>query len=203
MTVSFTSRRAAAALAFACAVALAAPAVFAMPQTPARSPAPAASTSQSASHKKKPTHRRRRHHYRREPTQKAPTADRISEIQSALARGGYFKGDPNGKWDANTVAAMQKFQSSQGLDPTGKIDALSLQKLGLGSDVAGVSAPKAPPPPSTAQPPSRPAASQPPSHAAPAAQPASKPQSQATPPSPPQPAAKPDSSASASATPHS
>ena len=37
---------------------------------------------------------------------------------------------------------MQKFQSSNGLESNGKLDALSLQKLGLGSDIAGVSAPK-------------------------------------------------------------
>ena len=78
----------------------------------------------------------------RQSTQKAPTPDRISEIQAALARGGYFQGDPTGKWDATTVAAMQKFQSSNGLEANGKLDALSLQKLGLGSDIAGVSAPK-------------------------------------------------------------
>lgn len=79
---------------------------------------------------------------RREPTQMAPTSDRISEIQTALNRGGYYSGVPSGKWDADTVGAVQKFQSSNGLDVTGKLDALTLQKLGLGSDVAGVSAPK-------------------------------------------------------------
>jgi peptidoglycan hydrolase-like protein with peptidoglycan-binding domain len=72
----------------------------------------------------------------------APTPNRISEIQSALARGGYYKGDPNGKWDSDTIAATEKFQSANGLDSTGKLDAPTLQKLGLGSDIAGVSAPK-------------------------------------------------------------
>jgi peptidoglycan hydrolase-like protein with peptidoglycan-binding domain len=71
-----------------------------------------------------------------------PTPDRINEIQSALARGGYYKGDPNGKWDSDTVAATEKFQAANGLDSTGKLDAPTLQKLGLGSDIAGVSAPK-------------------------------------------------------------
>ncbi len=71
-----------------------------------------------------------------------PTADRITEIQSALSRGGYYQGDPTGKWDSNTIAATQKFQSAHGLDSTGKLDAPTLQKLGLGSDIAGVSAPK-------------------------------------------------------------
>jgi Putative peptidoglycan binding domain len=75
---------------------------------------------------------------------KGPTPDRISEIQSALGRGGYYQGDPTGKWDDNTVAAMQKFQSANGIEASGKIDAPSLQKLGLGSDIAGVSAPRPP-----------------------------------------------------------
>jgi hypothetical protein len=96
--------------------------------------------SAPASTKKKA--RRKSRANRREPTQKAPTADRISEIQSALARGGYYKGDPSGKWNADTVGALQKFQSANGLEPSGKLDAPSLQKLGLGSGIAGVSAPK-------------------------------------------------------------
>ncbi len=85
--------------------------------------------SSPASSKKKKSSKKSRHS-RREPTQKAPTPDRISEIQSSLARGGYYQGEPNGKWDANTIAAMQKFQSANGLDPSGKLDASSLQKLG-------------------------------------------------------------------------
>jgi hypothetical protein len=104
----------------------------------ANSSGSASAPSASATAKKKSKKRRSR----REPTQKAPTPQRITEIQSALARGGYYKGEPNGKWDLNTVAAMQKFQSGNGLEPSGKINALSLQKLGLGSEIAGVSAPK-------------------------------------------------------------
>jgi hypothetical protein len=103
------------------------------------------------------TRKRRRASTKFVPKQKAPTADRITEIQTALARGGYYQGDPNGKWDSSTVAAMQKFQSSNGIDPTGKIDAPSLQKLGLGSDIAGVSAPR-PPAPAGSSPSSAPAA---------------------------------------------
>jgi hypothetical protein len=90
------------------------------------------------------------HGSKREPTQKAPTPQRITEIQSALARGGYYQGTPNGKWDSNSIAAMQKFQSENGLSSNGKIDATSLQKLGLGSGTAGVDAPKPVAPPSSA-----------------------------------------------------
>jgi peptidoglycan hydrolase-like protein with peptidoglycan-binding domain len=81
---------------------------------------------------------------RRERGQKAPTPDRVSEIQQALSKDGSYGGKPSGKWDEPTVEAMKKFQESHGLNPSGKLDAKSLQKLGLGSQTAGVAAP--PPP---------------------------------------------------------
>jgi peptidoglycan hydrolase-like protein with peptidoglycan-binding domain len=102
---------------------------------------PAASKSGSATHKKKSSKRSKR-----SPRgQKAPTADRISEIQQALAKDGSFAGKPNGKWDASTIEATRKFQEAHGLNPTGKLDAKTLQQLGLGASTAGV----APPAPST------------------------------------------------------
>ena len=73
--------------------------------------------------------------------QKAPTEDRVKEIQSALQKEGVYQGEPNGKWDDATVNAMKAYQDKNGLSPTGKIDALTLQKLGLGSDTAGKGAP--------------------------------------------------------------
>jgi peptidoglycan hydrolase-like protein with peptidoglycan-binding domain len=78
---------------------------------------------------------------RRERGQKAPTPDRISEIQQALAKDGSFAGKPNGKWDAATIEATRKFQETHGLNPTGKLDAKTLQQLGLGSQTAGVAPP--------------------------------------------------------------
>lgn len=77
----------------------------------------------------------------RERAQRAPTQARISEIQSALAAQGAYKGQPNGKWDSATAQGMKDFQSAHGLTPTGKLDALSLQKLSLGSEIAGRAAP--------------------------------------------------------------
>jgi murein L,D-transpeptidase YcbB/YkuD len=79
-------------------------------------------------------------HFR--PRQSAPTADRVGEIQTALSRNGFYAGDPTSKWDANTVEAVQRFQQENGLVPSGKLDALTLQKLGLGSEVAGLSPPR-------------------------------------------------------------
>jgi peptidoglycan hydrolase-like protein with peptidoglycan-binding domain len=52
-----------------------------------------------------------------------------------------YKGQANGKWDDATVQAMKDYQSAHGLSPTGKLDALTLQKLGLGSEIAGRAAP--------------------------------------------------------------
>jgi peptidoglycan hydrolase-like protein with peptidoglycan-binding domain len=131
-------------LALAAALMVASAPAFASQQQPASSP------SASTTPKKKTVSKK--HHSKRESTQRAPTPARISEIQSALARDGYYQGQPNGKWDSNTVAAMQKFQSGNGLEASGKLNALSLQKLGLGSSVAGVSAPK-PVQPATSKPP--------------------------------------------------
>jgi peptidoglycan hydrolase-like protein with peptidoglycan-binding domain len=85
-----------------------------------------------------------RHSTRRQRGQKAPAPERISEIQQALAKDGSFNGKPNGKWDDSTVEAMKKFQAGHGLNPSGKLDAVTLQKLGLGSQTAGVAAPMPP-----------------------------------------------------------
>jgi Putative peptidoglycan binding domain len=65
--------------------------------------------------------------------QRAPTPERYKEIQQALASKGYL--EPNassGVWDASSVTAMKKFQQEQNLEPSGKIDSLSLIALGLG-----------------------------------------------------------------------
>jgi len=74
----------------------------------------------------------------------APTTDRITEIQQALAKDGSFSGTPNGKWDDSTVDAVRKFQESRGLNPSGKLDAKTLQQLGLGATTAGVARPLPP-----------------------------------------------------------
>ncbi len=81
---------------------------------------------------------------RREKGQKAPTAERVSEIQAALSKDGSFSGAPNGRWDDSTVSAMKKFQAGHGLNPSGKLDAKTLQQLGLGSQTAGVAPPTPP-----------------------------------------------------------
>ena len=99
----------------------------------------------SAKHRSRNGHTRPvRRTSRRDRGQKTPAPERISEIQSALAKDSSFGGTPNGKWDDNTVAAVKKFQGSHGLNPTGKLDAKTLQKLGLGSQTAGLAPPTPP-----------------------------------------------------------
>ncbi|PYU66115.1 MAG: hypothetical protein DMG49_22900 [Acidobacteria bacterium] len=94
----------------------------------------------TASHRKRASKKSKR----RERGQKVPTPDRISEIQQALAKDGSFTGKPSGKWDVATIEATRKFQEAHGLNPTGKLDAKTLQQLGLGSQTAGVAPPMLP-----------------------------------------------------------
>jgi peptidoglycan hydrolase-like protein with peptidoglycan-binding domain len=122
--------------------------MFAMLLTAAAIPAaaqtatPAHKPSSTAAHSARTGHSK--HHAREPRGQSAPAPDRISEIQTALARENAYTGDPTGHWDAATIEAMKRFQTAQNLPPTGKIDALTLQRLGLGSDVAGKGAPTPP-----------------------------------------------------------
>ena len=102
---------------------------------PPKNPSAPAIKKSSKPAKKKPPRPR---------AQKAPTAERIREIQTALGQKGFYEGEPHGKWDARSVEAMKKYQAANGLTATGKLDAKSLQKLGLGSEVAGAAAPRTP-----------------------------------------------------------
>lgn len=99
-------------------------------------------TGKKSSAAKKSTSKKPKRTASRSRGQNSPTPDRIREIQAKLADKGYYSGEPSGRWDSATITAMQKFQESQNLKPTGKLDALTLQKLGLGSPVAGLAPPQ-------------------------------------------------------------
>jgi len=62
----------------------------------------------------------------------APTPDRYKEIQDALARRGYLHGDATGAWDQESADALRRFQQDQNLEPSGKLNSLSIIALGLG-----------------------------------------------------------------------
>jgi len=116
--------------------------------TPHKSTSTNASSSPASGPAKKSAHSRKssnRSKSKRVKGQATPTPERINEIQDALAKKGFYTDAPSGKWDDSTTEAMKKFQSSRGLNPTGKFDALTLQKLGLGSETAGLGAPTPPP----------------------------------------------------------
>jgi peptidoglycan hydrolase-like protein with peptidoglycan-binding domain len=131
---------AAAVLSIACASA-----IFAQPTVRTatnKSSLPPQSSHAAIQQSKSKKKAKRRPH--RDIGQKVPSTDRIQEIQTALSREGYYKGDPSGKWDSDSQDAMRRFQEEHNLTGSGKFDAQSLQKLGLGSDIAGVSAPRPP-----------------------------------------------------------
>ena len=134
----FTLRRASVfAMAVAFAMTLSTSALFA--QTKSSSSSSKSTLSKSRTSTKKTSRKKK------DKGQMAPTAERITEIQQALAKDGSYSATPNGKWDDNTVEAMKKFQTTHALNPSGKLDALTLEKLGLGSTTAGVAEPVAPP----------------------------------------------------------
>ena len=76
-----------------------------------------------------------RHHrtanWRRRGQQKIDS-ERTREIQAALIREHYLKGDATGKWDERTKAAMTRFQKDHGWQTKMLPDSRALIQLGLG-----------------------------------------------------------------------
>jgi peptidoglycan hydrolase-like protein with peptidoglycan-binding domain len=66
--------------------------------------------------------------------QQAIDPERVTQIQQALVREHYLTGEADGKWDASTVAAMQKYQADNGWQTKLMPDSRALLKLGLGPD---------------------------------------------------------------------
>jgi peptidoglycan hydrolase-like protein with peptidoglycan-binding domain len=75
-------------------------------------------------------------------------ADQTTEsVQHALKDQGFYYGDITGQKNADTTAAIRRYQIRNGLQITGEMDAETLRSLGIGS-----SASKAPPPQASATP---------------------------------------------------
>ena len=66
--------------------------------------------------------------------QQAIAPERATAIQAALIREHYLTGEPTGKWDSETQAALVKFQADQGWQTRITPDSRALIKLGLGPD---------------------------------------------------------------------
>ena len=80
-------------------------------------------------------HKKLHHHYRKTHKirgQRVITPQRATEIQEALIHEHYLHGNATGVWDAQTQAAMQKFQADNGWQARITPDARALIKLGLG-----------------------------------------------------------------------
>jgi peptidoglycan hydrolase-like protein with peptidoglycan-binding domain len=86
-------------------------------------------TSAAASHGKKGSKRTRTS---RKRGQQVIDHDRARAIQEALIREHYLNGEPSGTWDAQTQAAMQRYQADQGWQSKTTPDSRALIKLGLG-----------------------------------------------------------------------
>jgi hypothetical protein len=95
------------------------------PKSAPKKAAPAKTTT-----KKKPTAKKKTTARKRAParprTQQQPTPERNKEIQQALIDKGYLQDPPTGKWDPPSSDALKRLQA------TGKLDSLSLIRLGLG-----------------------------------------------------------------------
>jgi hypothetical protein len=104
-------------------------------KVPARTHRATASTHRTAtSSTAHGTHKAARRHKHKPRGQQAIEPGRVTEIQQALIREHYLKGEASGKWDTATVAAMQKFQADQGWQTKLTPDSRALKKLGLGPD---------------------------------------------------------------------
>lgn len=57
---------------------------------------------------------------------------RATQIQASLIKSGYLSGQASGHWDAQTEAAMQKFQQDNGWQTKLIPDSRAIIKLGLG-----------------------------------------------------------------------
>ena len=64
--------------------------------------------------------------------QQAIQGDRAREIQTALIREGYMKGEPSGLWDQASKDAMTRYQADHGWQTKTLPDSRALIQLGLG-----------------------------------------------------------------------
>jgi peptidoglycan hydrolase-like protein with peptidoglycan-binding domain len=66
----------------------------------------------------------------------------IESVQQKLTEQGFYYGEINGKKDADTTAAIRRYQIRNGLPITGEIDAATKRSLGLTSKPASMPEPR-------------------------------------------------------------
>ena len=77
-------------------------------------------------------HHKSGHHHSTITGQRVMDSSRAIEIQQALIQAHYLSGSPTGQWDADTQAAMVKYQNDNGWQTKITPDSRALIKLGLG-----------------------------------------------------------------------
>jgi peptidoglycan hydrolase-like protein with peptidoglycan-binding domain len=98
---------------------------------PSQAYAPKTANKASANHTKHHARRARKGAWKRHGQQKIDS-DRAREIQTALIREKYMDGEPSGNWDAQTKAAMTRYQADHGWQTKMLPDSRALISLGLG-----------------------------------------------------------------------
>lgn len=87
------------------------------------------SATKASTHKKKKSKGKKSSRGR---GQKAIDSERTQQIQEALIREHYLKGEPTGRWDDATQAALRRYQADNGWQNKTVPDSRALIKLGLG-----------------------------------------------------------------------
>ena len=105
-----------------------------------RTKSPTSSAKQSAANNRASTgkHSRSKSRSRKKRGQQAIDSERARQIQQALIRQHYMQGEPSGRWDAATEAALRRFQGDQGWQTKTVPDSRALIKLGLGPSKDGL-----------------------------------------------------------------
>jgi peptidoglycan hydrolase-like protein with peptidoglycan-binding domain len=104
------------------------------PQKTSAAPSAGKSTAAKSTGTSKKKGRRSRKGAWKRKGQQVIKPDRVTEIQEALIRENYLTGEPSGKWDARTQAAMTRYQADNGWQSKVTPDSRALIKLGLGPD---------------------------------------------------------------------
>ncbi len=109
------------------------------PSTTHHATATAAHSPGAASHSAKTTHTAARRHSSKRKSKSARArgqqkidSERATSIQEALIREHYLSGEPSGVWDAESEAAMRRYQGDHGWQTKEVPDSRALIKLGLG-----------------------------------------------------------------------
>ena len=57
--------------------------------------------------------------------------DQIKQAQAIVKERGFYTGEQTGKLDADTRAGLKKYQAAENLKPTGTLNKVTLEKMGI------------------------------------------------------------------------